>query len=52
MPVKQQLVMSVLYGVTIFFFVILQFQQTHLLPIGHFLNILSPRIKMWVDQLL
>lgn len=52
MPVKQQIVMSVLYGFTIFFFVILQFQQTKLLPIGHFLNILSPRIKMWVDQLL
>lgn len=50
MPVKQQAVMSVLYGFTIFFLVMLQFQQTKLLPIGHFLNILSPRIKTWVDQ--
>ncbi|MDF2679828.1 MAG: hypothetical protein K0R47_1018 [Brevibacillus sp.] len=52
MPAKQQAVLFTLYGFTIFFYVILQFQQTQLLPVGHFLNILSPRIKMWVDQLL
>ncbi|RNB88031.1 hypothetical protein EDM59_02575 [Brevibacillus nitrificans] len=52
MPGKQQAVLFTLYGLTIFLFVILQFQQTQLLPVGHLLNILSPHIKMWVDQLL
>jgi len=52
LPGKQQLVMSIMYGLTILFFAMLQFQQAELIPIGRFLNVLAPWVKMWVDQLL
>ncbi|MFD2371222.1 hypothetical protein ACFSO0_14965 [Brevibacillus sp. GCM10020057] len=51
MPGKQQVVMCTLYVLTIFVFAALQFQHAELLPVSHFLNGLSPQVKMWVDQL-
>jgi hypothetical protein len=50
MPTKQRWVMYTLYALTFVFLFALQFQYHQMLPTGHLLNLLTPRVKLWVDQ--
>lgn len=52
MPAKQQWVMTTLYALTIVFLFALQYQYHQMLPTGHLLNLLTSRVKLWVDQIL
>ncbi|KQL44316.1 hypothetical protein AN963_23200 [Brevibacillus choshinensis] len=49
---KQKRVISILYVLTVVFMIALQFQYNQMVPTGYLLNYLSPRVKIWIDQML
>ncbi|MGN7470302.1 hypothetical protein [Brevibacillus sp. SAFN-007a] len=49
---KQQIVIYTMYVLSAIGLYAIQYQHDNLMPTGFFLNILTPRVKMWIDQIL
>lgn len=49
---RQQIVICTIYALSVLGLYAIQFQHTRMIPTDFFLNILTPRVKMWIDQIL